>query len=257
MTDYLHSMFSLAGRTAVITGGSSGIGYAMAEAIGRAGATLALIARDRRRLADAALPLRDSGVRVAVISANMADRDHVARAADEAVAAVGEPDILVTAAGVNPRPPLPDLSTDEWDTVMQVNVTSAFLLGQRFGPGMAERGFGRIINIGSQQSIRAFANSGAYGVSKAAVCALTRSQAEAWSAHGVCCNTVAPGFVRTPLTEETFSVPDRPDQLAARTMTGRNGRPEDFAGIAVFLAGRASDYLTGQTIFVDGGFSVT
>jgi gluconate 5-dehydrogenase len=121
---------------------------------------------------------------------------------------------------------------------------------------MAARGHGRILNIGSQQSISAFGDSGAYGVSKAALAALSRSQAEAWSARGVCCNTLVPGFVITPLTRPALAVPGRAESYAARTMLGRNGVPEDFAGAAVFLASAASAAVTGQMIFVDGGFSV-
>ncbi len=169
----------------------------------------------------------------------------------------GEPDILVTSAGINLRPPLDDLTTADWDTTMAVNLDAPFVLGQRFGPRMAERGWGRIIHLASQQSLRAFGNSGAYGVSKAAICALTRSQAEAWSRKGVCVNALGPGFVETPLTEAVFSDPARAEALAARTMMGRNGTPEDFAGPALFLASDAARYMTGQTLFVDGGFSAT
>ncbi len=178
-------------------------------------------------------------------------------AAGRVVAIFGEPDILVNSAGVNLRPPLGVLTSAEWDQLMAVNLTAPFLLGQRFGPGMAARGWGRIINIASQQAVRAFGNSGGYGASKGGLAALTRSQSEAWAPHGVCCNSITPGFVATPLTVAVASDPVRSAALAARTMIGRNGEPADFAGIAVFLASQASDYVTGQMIFVDGGFSVT
>ncbi|GAA4892716.1 gluconate 5-dehydrogenase [Stackebrandtia albiflava] len=256
MSRYLTDLFGTSGRRAVVTGGSSGIGYAMAEALGRGGAAMTLVARSPERLADAASRLRAHDVEVDTVAADLSDRAALAGAA-ERIAEHGEPDILVNAAGVNPRPPMAELSEREWDVTMAVNLTAPWLLGQRFGPGMARRGFGRIVNIASQQSIRAFGNSGVYGVSKTAICGLTRSQAEAWSAHGVCCNAVAPGFVHTPLTEPVFATPGRPERLAARTMAGRNGVPEDFAGVVVFLASAASSYLTGQTIFVDGGFSAT
>lgn len=139
---------------------------------------------------------------------------------------------------------------------MAVNLQAPYLLGQRFGPGMAERGFGRIIHVTSQQAHRAFVQSGVYGVSKGALESLTRSQAEAWSPYGVTCNALVPGFVMTPLNERLSSDPERVAALAARTMTGRNGVAEDFAGAAVFLASRASSYVTGQSVFVDGGFHV-
>lgn len=163
----------------------------------------------------------------------------------------------MNAAGVNIRPPLADLTLRDWDELMAVNLTAPFLLGQHFGPRMAGRGWGRIINVTSQQAVRAFGNSGGYGAAKGGLAALTRSQSEAWAARGVCCNAICPGFVATPLTAEVAADPVRSAALAARTMIGRNGEPSDFEGIAVFLASHASDYITGQMIFVDGGFSVT
>jgi NAD(P)-dependent dehydrogenase (short-subunit alcohol dehydrogenase family) len=243
-------MFDLSGLVAVVTGGSSGIGHAMAEALAGAGARLVLMARDAGRLRQAAD--RFGALPVPV---DLADRADLARGADAVLSVVGEPDILVNAAAINRRPPLSALTEADWDVTLAVNLTAPFLLGQRFGPGMATRGWGRIVNLASQQALRAFGNSGAYGVSKAGIAALTRSQAEAWSAHGVCCNAVVPGFVRTPLTEPVYADPAAVSALAARTMIGRNGEPADFAGIAVFLASRASDYITGQLICVDGGFS--
>ncbi|MEV7383908.1 SDR family NAD(P)-dependent oxidoreductase [Streptomyces lydicus] len=191
------------------------------------------------------------------IAADVGDREALARGADEMVRRHGEPDILVNAAGVNPRPPMDELTTPDWDRTMAVNLDAPFLLGQRFGPGMAARGWGRILHIASQQAIRAFGNSGAYGVSKAGLAALTRSQAESWSRHGVSVNALAPGFVRTPLDEAVFADPDRTEAMARRTMAGRNGEPADFAGAAVFLTGPGAAYVTGQTVIVDGGFSVT
>jgi NAD(P)-dependent dehydrogenase (short-subunit alcohol dehydrogenase family) len=238
-------MFDLSGRVALVTGGTSGIGRAMAAALAGAGARLVVLAR---RAADLDFD-------AAFVPVDLADSAALAAAADEATHPFGEPDIVINAAGVNLRPPLPELTIGQWDLTLALNLTAPFLLGQRYGPGMAARGWGRLINIGSQQSLRAFGNSGAYGVSKAAVVALTRSQAEAWSPHGVCCNAIAPGFVHTPLTEPVFADPARAEALAARTMIGRNGVPSDFAGIALFLASDASTYVTGQLIAVDGGFS--
>jgi gluconate 5-dehydrogenase len=201
--------------------------------------------------------LPDSGGQAAWVSADLGDRAEVGRAADEAAAAFGPPDILVNCAGINLRPPLSSLSVADWDLTMAVNLTAPFLLGQRFGPLMASRGWGRIINVTSQQASRAFANSGGYGASKGGLASLTRSQSEAWASCGVCCNSVCPGFVPTRLNAHLASDPARMAAMAARTMIGRNGEPVDFAGVAVFLASRASDYVTGQTIYVDGGFSVT
>jgi NAD(P)-dependent dehydrogenase (short-subunit alcohol dehydrogenase family) len=252
MSDYLSSLFSLEGRVAAVTGGSSGIGEAMASALARAGAKVVLIARDPARLTSSAAAL---GASAAWVSADLSSRDEVARACAAAAEPFGEPDILVNCAGVNRRPPLGALTVPDWDLSLEVNLTAAFLLGQAFGPSMAARGWGRIINVTSQQASRAFGNSGAYGVSKAGLAGLTRSQSEAWAPSGVCCNSVCPGWVSTPLTAEVAADPARVAALAARTHAQRNGLPADFEGVAVFLASPASAYLTGQTVYVDGGFS--
>jgi gluconate 5-dehydrogenase len=253
---YLSDLFSLEGRVAFVTGGSSGIGRAIAGALARAGARVVVVARREAELAGTVAELTADGCRAAWVSADLGTREGVRKAAEEAVAKFGEPDILVNAAGVNLRPPMGELSDEVWDTTMAVNLEAPFLLGRRFGPGMAERGYGRIIHITSQQAHRAFVQSGAYGVSKGGLESLARSQAEAWSPHGVTCNTLVPGFVMTPLNARLSSDPARVAELAARTMIGRNGLAEDFAGAAVFLASRASAYITGQSIFVDGGLSV-
>ena len=257
MADFLAELFSLKGRVAVVTGGSSGIGAAIASAIALAGARVVLVARDPARLMAAAGTLREAGCDAAWASADLADRAEVRRAATAAVAPFGEPDILVNCAGVNLRPPLDLMTEDEWNHTLSVNLTAPFLLGQRFGPVMAERGWGRIINVTSQQAQRAFGNSGGYGPSKAALAALTRSQSEAWARSGVTVNSLCPGFVATPMTEKVASDPVRAGALAERTMIGRNGEPSDFAGAAIFLASPASAFVTGQTLFVDGGFAAT
>ena len=254
---YLSDLFSLDGRVAVVTGGSSGIGAAMARALSRAGARVVLIARGADGLAAAVSDLRAAGAKADWITADLGDRADLERGAEQAVALFGEPDILVNSAGVNLRPHMDALTASVWDQTIAVNLTAPFLLGQRFGPRMAQRGWGRIINIASQQAARAFGNSGGYGASKGGLVSLTRSQSEAWAGRGVCCNAVSPGFVITPLTAEAASDPPRVAAMAARTMVGRNGAAEDFEGIAVFLASRASDYVTGQVICVDGGFSAT
>ncbi|MGW3116780.1 SDR family NAD(P)-dependent oxidoreductase [Streptomyces sp. NPDC001107] len=253
---YLAELFSLSDRTAVVTGGSSGIGRAIAGALARAGASVVLVARKEAELAAVVDELVADGCRAAWVGADLGSRDGVRAAAEKAAGVFGEPDILVNSAGINLRPPMGELGEDVWDTTMAVNLEAPFLLGQRFGPGMAERGFGRIIHITSQQAHRAFVQSGAYGVSKGALESLARSQAEAWSPYGVTCNTLVPGFVMTPLNERLSSDPEKVAELAARTMVGRNGLADDFAGAAVFLASRASAYVTGQALFVDGGLSV-
>ncbi|HEX9998914.1 MAG TPA: SDR family oxidoreductase [Actinoplanes sp.] len=257
MVAYLDEVFGLSGRTALVTGGSSGIGRAMALALGRAGARVLLVARRAEPMAEVVAELRDFGAAGHAISADLADRAAVAAAISRIRAGYGDPDVLVNSAAVNRRPPLDELTTDDWDVTMAANLTAPFLLGQAFGPRMAERGWGRVINVVSQQAFRAYGNSGAYGAAKAGLVALTRSQAEAWSPRGVCCNAIAPGVVHTPLTEQTFADPAVAARHAARTMIGRNGIPEDFGACAVFLASSAAVAVTGQTLFVDGGYSAT
>jgi NAD(P)-dependent dehydrogenase (short-subunit alcohol dehydrogenase family) len=253
---YLTQLFSLDGMVALVTGGSSGIGRAIAGALALAGASTVVVARGERELAAAVGELSAAGCRAEWVSADLGTRDGVRAAAERAAAVFGPPDILVNAAGVNPRPPMDELGEEVWDATMAVNLDAPHLLGQRFGPAMAERGYGRIIHISSQQAHRAFERSGAYGVSKGALESLARSQAEAWSPYGVTCNTLVPGFVMTRLNARLSSDPEKVRALAERTMVGRNGLAEDFAGAAVFLASRASAYVTGQSLFVDGGLSV-
>jgi gluconate 5-dehydrogenase len=253
---YLDDLYGLSGRLAVVTGGSSGIGRAMAVALGRSGARIVLVARGRAALHETVAELNGHGIQAGAVGADLADRSAVRVAIDE-IKGYGQPDILINAAAVNRRPPLDALTDDDWDVTLAANLTAPFLLGQAFGPAMAARGWGRIINVASQQAFRAYGNSGAYGVSKAGLVALTRSQAEAWSPSGVCCNAIAPGVVHTPLTEQVFADESKVSAHAARTMIGRNGLPADFAGCAVFLASVACSAVTGQTLFVDGGYSAT
>jgi NAD(P)-dependent dehydrogenase (short-subunit alcohol dehydrogenase family) len=257
MSSYLDDLFSLGSRVAVVTGGNSGIGRAIALALGRAGAQVVIVARNPASLAESVAQLTAASCTAASVSTDLGDRAELARAADEAQAAFGPPDILVNCAGVNIRPPLGQLTPEQWDRQMAVNLTAPFLLGQRYGPQMAGRGWGRIINITSQQADRAFANSGGYGATKGGLASLTRSQSEAWAKHGVCVNALCPGFVMTAMNAHLSADPAIVAALAARTMVGRNGLADDFAGAAVFLASQASAYVTGQVIRIDGGLSAT
>jgi gluconate 5-dehydrogenase len=256
LTPALQQLFDLSGRIAMVTGGNSGIGRTIALTLAEAGADVALCARDEARLEAVADELRALGRRAAPVACDLSRREAVAEAARRAADALGAPDILVNAAGINLRPPMSALTEEVWDTTMRVNLDAPFVLAQALVPAMAERGWGRVLNVTSLQSVRAFGNSGAYGVSKAGIAQLTRSLAEAWSRHGVNCNAIAPGFFPTPLTRAVFDDPVRAAAMAARTMIGRNGALDDLRGAALFLCSRASDYVTGQTLFVDGGFSV-
>jgi gluconate 5-dehydrogenase len=251
----LPELFALSGKVALVTGASSGIGRMMAATLAEAGAAVVLLARDGTRLEEAVRQIAGAGGRARALRCDLADRAGLDRTADEAAAAFGAPDILVNAAGVNPRPLVENITREMWDAVMAVNVDAAFFLAQRLAPAMRARRWGRVINLSSQQAIRAFNNSGAYGVSKGAVSAMTRGLAEAWSRDGVTCNAIAPGYVPTAMTTGVFDGGERERWAAGLTLIGRNGSLEDLRGITLFLASHASDYVTGQTIFVDGGMS--
>lgn len=255
MNSYLADLFSLEGRTAVVTGGSSGIGRGIAVALARAGASTVIVARGADRVEQTVQELTDAGCRAAGVIGDLSTRAGIHAVADAAAEPFGAPDILVNSAGINIRPPFAEITEDDWDATMTVNALAPFLLGQRFAVGMAERGYGRLIHISSQQAHRAFVGSGIYGASKGAVESLMRSEAEAWGGTGVTSNTLVPGFVLTPLNARLQEDPDKIAALAARTMIGRNGLPSDFAGAAVFLAGAGSAYVTGHSLFVDGGMS--
>lgn len=247
--------FDLAGRAALVTGASSGIGRAIAESYARAGAAVVLAARSEAPLREAAEAIRAAGGRAAVAVADLADRAAIRRCAEAASAAFGPIDILVNAAGVNIRKPMHELTEQDWDDTMAVNLAAPFFLAQALAGAMVARGWGRIVNVASQQALRAFNHSGAYGASKGGLAALTRSQAEAWSRRGVTANALVPGFVATPMTAAVLGDPARAAALAQRTMAGRNGVPEDLVGTALFLASDAAAYVTGQLLCVDGGFS--
>jgi len=251
----LEDLFSLTGSVAVVTGGNSGIGFAIAEALGGAGACLVLVARRPSELEECARRLRVRRIRVEHLACDLTDRAALRACAVEAATFFGAPDILINAAGVNIRRPMADIGEADWDATMALNLAAPFFLAQALAPGMIAKGRGRIINIASLQSVRAFAHSGPYGASKGGVMQLTRAQAEAWSRQGITVNAIAPGFFPTPLTAPVFSDPARAQAMAERTLIGRNGALPDLAGAAIFLASRASDFVTGQTLFVDGGFS--
>jgi gluconate 5-dehydrogenase len=245
----------LAGLVAVVTGASSGIGRSIAQALGQAGAAVVLVARRAPELHAACDEIRQHGGQAEAIACNLADRAALKRAAAGCAQFFGAPQILVSAAGTNVRKPILEVRDEDWDATMRLNLDAPFFLAQALAPAMIARGWGRIINIASLQSARAFPNSAPYGASKGAIMQLTRAQAEAWSRFGVNANAIAPGFFATELTAPLVNDPERWAQMAAKTFAGRNGELPDLWGTALFLASRASDYVTGQTIFVDGGFS--
>lgn len=248
-------LFRLQGRVALVTGGSSGIGRAIAGALAEAGARVVLVARRQAELEDARREIESKGASAAAFAADLGSREGVLACAAHAATPFGPPDILVNAAGINIRKPMLEVAAEDWDATLRLNLEAPFFLSQRLAPAMIERRWGRILNIASLQSQRAFGNSGPYGASKGGIAQLTRAQAQAWSGRGVNVNAIAPGFFATALTAPVAGDPGLWQKMADSTFIGRNGELADLAGTAVFLASRASDYITGQTIFVDGGFS--
>ena len=255
MTGRLAHLFDLTGRRALVTGGNSGIGLAMARALGLQGAEVVLVARRAGPLEAAAAALTAEGIRATGFIADLEKPAALAKLAAQVADHAGPVDILVNAAGVNLRQPFGQVSAAAFDTHMALHLRAPFLLTQALAPGMAARGWGRILNLGSLQSVRAFADSAPYGAAKGGVVQLTRAIAEAWSGRGITCNAIAPGFFPTPLTEPVFADPERAARNAAQTAIGRNGVLEDLHGATVFLCSDASGYITGQTLFVDGGFT--
>ncbi|MDQ2734892.1 MAG: SDR family oxidoreductase [Pseudomonadota bacterium] len=246
--------FSLVSRRAVGTGGNAGIGQAMARALGRAGAALMLVARRKAELEAAADRLRAEGIACETLAADLGTTEALP-AVGAAIAASGHADILVNAAGVNLRQRFEEVTPDSWNVQITLHLGAPFFLAQALAPAMAERGYGRIINIASLQSTRAFANGAPYGAGKGGVVQLTRAIAQEWSSRGVNCNAIGPGFFPTDLTAPVFDDPALASLHASRTAIGRNGRLQDLDGATIFLASAASAYVTGQTLMVDGGYT--
>jgi len=245
----------LDGRVALVTGASSGIGYGIALALGRAGARVVVVARRQGKLDALVEALGRDGIEAAAVVADLSDLEGLGEVAEAASVPFGPPLIVVHSAGVNLRQPIDDVTLETWDLTLRLNLSAPFFLSRHLAPAMKAEGWGRIINIASLQSQRAFPFSAPYGASKGGVTQLTRAMAEAWSKSGICVNAIAPGFFPTELTEPVFADPTKAAAMAAQTFVGRNGRIEDLDGIAVFLSSDACAFITGQTIFVDGGFS--
>ena len=248
----MQGLFDLTGKVALITGGGSGIGRAIAGGLAGAGAQVVLCGRRPDPLREAAHAI---GQRAGALPGDASDIGGLAALAARAAAPFGAPDILVNAAGLNLREAAEAITPESWDRTLDLNLKAPFFLAQALVPAMQAKGWGRVINIASLQSARAFPNGLAYGASKGGLAQLTRAMAEAWSGLGICCNAIAPGFFPTELTASVFADKDREAANAAQTAIGRNGRMEDLHGTAIFLAAPASDYVTGQVIYLDGGFT--
>lgn len=250
----LDTLFRLQGKRALITGGSSGLGEAMARALGLAGADVVLVSRRHAELAAATQRLADEGIAAQWVAGDLATPE-AARQIAQDVLALGAVDILVNAAGVNLREPFAEVTPESWVTQIHLHLSAPFFLTQALAPAMKQRGWGRIINIASLQSHRAFPNSAPYGAGKGGIVQLTRAIAVEWGPHGITCNAIGPGFFPTALTASVFDNSELAARHAAQTCLGRNGALQDVNGLTVFLASEASAYVTGQTIMLDGGYT--
>lgn len=249
------SLFDLTGTVALVTGGSRGLGRAMAAALGRAGASLALCARNTGDLAEAREELAAGGARVETFPMDVLDPGSVQAAVDGALAALGRIDILVNDAGVNVRKPVLELSVEDWDRVLDTNLKGTFLVTRAVVPQMLARGRGKVIHVSSILGTVALPLQVAYASSKGGVAQMTRVMALEWARQGVQVNAIAPTYFETALTEPLRRDPERNRFIVDRTPMGRRGKIDELDGTVVYLASRASDFVTGQIIHVDGGWT--
>ncbi|MGJ8535124.1 MAG: SDR family NAD(P)-dependent oxidoreductase [Alphaproteobacteria bacterium] len=245
-------VFNVEGKIACVTGASSGIGRALASVLSDAGANVVGLARREDALRDWQ---SETTGNTAIVPCDLSDPARMADVAEQASRPFGAPDILINAAGINTRQPADDVTLDGWQQTLDLNLSSPFFLAKALVPAMREKGWGRIINFASLQTERAFPGGIAYGASKGGVGQMTRAMAEAWSSAGITANALAPGFFPTELTGPVFDNPELAARNAAQTCIGRNGTMADLVGPTLFLSSDASAYVTGQILFVDGGFT--
>lgn len=245
-------LFDLVGKIACVTGASSGLGRHAATFLAQNGVRVVGLARRSEELRKWQLSVSGD---THIISVDLSDRSALHDVAGEVTQAFGAPDILINAAGINTRQTADEVTCEDWDVTMNLNLSAPFFLAQYFAKNMKINKWGRIINFASLQSFRAFPGGIAYGASKAAIAQLTRAMAEAWSPFGINANAIAPGFFKTELTSAVFDNPERAARNAAQTCIGRNGEYNDLNGPLQFLCSDASTYVTGQILCVDGGYT--
>jgi 2-deoxy-D-gluconate 3-dehydrogenase len=250
-------LFDLSGKVAIVTGGNGGIGLGMAQGLAKAGASVVVLGRNKEKSETAARTLREeSGAKALVVTADVSREDDALRSVAETLAHFGRIDILFNNAGINIRKQPQDLSLEDWDHVMKVNLTSAFLMSKAVYPAMKRVGGGKIINIGSMTSIFGAPFAAAYASTKGGIVQLTKSLALAWAADNIQVNAILPGWFDTELTEKAREqIPGLHERVLARIAVGRWAKPADMAGTAIWLAGKGSDYITGIAIPVDGGYT--
>jgi gluconate 5-dehydrogenase len=250
-------LFDLSGRIALVTGSSQGIGFSLAQGLGRAGARIMLNGRDEGKLAAAAAELGAAGVACSTAAFDVSDPVAASAGVDRIEAEVGAIDILVNNAGTQRRMPLEEFPVETWREVMSVNLDSVFYVGQAVARHMIRRRRGKIINIASLMSEAARYSIAPYTAAKGAVKNLTKGMCTDWARHGIQVNAIGPGYFATRLNQALVDNPDFDAWLKARTPAGRWGRVEELQGAAIFLASAASDFVNGQVIYVDGGVLAT
>ena len=250
-------LFDLAGRVAIVTGGNGGIGQGMALGLGQGGAKLAIVGRNAEKNAGAVAALGELGADAIGLEADVTAEADCQGLVERTLAHFGRVDILVNNAGINIRKQPQDYTLAEWHAIVDGNLTSAFLCARAVYPALLKAGGGKIINNASLSAILGIPFAAPYGASKGGIVQLTRSLATAWAKDNIQVNAVLPGWVDTDLTRQArIDVPGLNDRVISRTPAQRWGTPEDFAGIAVFLASSASDYVTGAAIPIDGGYAI-
>jgi NAD(P)-dependent dehydrogenase (short-subunit alcohol dehydrogenase family) len=249
-----YAPLELTSKTAVVVGGTSGIGRAIAHALAEAGADVVATSRRMEQVEAAANEIEERGRRSLRVTSDVSNSDSLQTALDTCLAAFGKVDILVNCAGRTKRAPTIDFPEGDWAAIMDTNLTGTLRACQIFGRHMIERKYGRIINIASLGSFVALHEAAAYSASKAAVASLTKSLAVEWAAHGVNVNAIAPGVFRTALNQTLLDQTERGREFLLRTPMKRFGQVEELAGAAVFLASDAASFVTGEVLVVDGGF---
>lgn len=255
MLDSKSSLFDVKDKIAVVTGSSSGIGLALSQTLARMGAKVVLVARNSDLLEKECQAIRNQDGAANWVNVDLLNRVAIEDSHDRVCNCFGAPEVVINAAGINLRESAENVTWESWDRTINLNLSAPFFFSRIFVDDMKRAGWGRIINIASLQSNRAFPNGISYGASKGGVAQLTRAMAECWSSSGIMCNAIAPGFFRTALTAPVFDNPEVSQQMASSTAIGRNGTMEDLQGPLLFLVSKASDYVTGQVLYVDGGFT--